>query len=225
MPMLTHEQIHVFLVGVAGMQKVNGDVFAQTEFTDRGKFSHSHYVAALHDIAGTGEPKDVQQLLACMTLARMTPHPPERVAQNDAWELAQVRRLDAIREHLRANRDIVHDIICTVPGVRFRTLPDPAGDLCTHLVVIFPDAASAAARPECQRQPMASPHSTSAASDTTALSRSATLRPTTTADDAIGIERNRSVTPRATSFLIAWKVPSRPKTMVSASVPGIRNSR
>ncbi len=59
--------------------------------------------------------------------------------------LAQVRRLDMIREHLRANRDIVQDIICTVPGVRFRTLPDPAGDLCTHLVVIFPDAASAAA--------------------------------------------------------------------------------
>ncbi len=28
-----------------------------------------------------------------MTLARMSAHSPERVAQNSAWELAQVRRL------------------------------------------------------------------------------------------------------------------------------------
>jgi hypothetical protein len=28
-----------------------------------------------------------------MILARMTAHSPERIAQNDAWELAQVRRL------------------------------------------------------------------------------------------------------------------------------------
>ena len=57
--------------------------------------------------------------------------------------LAQVRRLDQIRDHLRANRDIVKDIIGDIPGIRFRTLPDPDGDLATHLVVIFPDAASA----------------------------------------------------------------------------------
>lgn len=57
--------------------------------------------------------------------------------------LAQVRRLDQIRDHLRANRDIVHDIIGEVRGIEFRTLPDPAGDLATHLVVIFPDAATA----------------------------------------------------------------------------------
>ncbi len=59
--------------------------------------------------------------------------------------LAQVRKLDRIRQHLTAQRDLVHDIIGEVPGVAFRTLPDPDGDLATHLVVIFPDAASAAA--------------------------------------------------------------------------------
>ena len=47
MPVLTHEQLHQLLAGLASLQKLNGDVFAQTEFT-RGKFSHSHYVAALH---------------------------------------------------------------------------------------------------------------------------------------------------------------------------------
>lgn len=59
--------------------------------------------------------------------------------------LAQVRRLDRIREHLRANRAIVEEIIREVPGIRFRELPDPDGDLATHLVVIFPDANLASA--------------------------------------------------------------------------------
>lgn len=57
--------------------------------------------------------------------------------------MAQVRRLDRIRDHLRANRDLVQGIIGTLPGVTFREQPDPAGDLATHLVVVFPDAASA----------------------------------------------------------------------------------
>jgi hypothetical protein len=91
--MLSHEQIHRLLVGIATLQKVNGDVFAQTEYTEHSRFNHGHYVAALHEIAGSGDPANVQQLLACMTLARMTTHPPARIAQNDAWELAQVRRL------------------------------------------------------------------------------------------------------------------------------------
>jgi dTDP-4-amino-4,6-dideoxygalactose transaminase len=59
--------------------------------------------------------------------------------------LAQVRRLDQIRDHLRANRDLVKSIVEDVPGIAFRCLPDPAGDLATHLVIIFPDAASAGA--------------------------------------------------------------------------------
>lgn len=52
--------------------------------------------------------------------------------------LAQVRRLDTIRAHLRANRDIVRSALADVAGLAFRTLPDPDGDLGTHLVLIFP---------------------------------------------------------------------------------------
>jgi len=36
-------------------------------------------------------------------------------------------------------------LIADLPGIRFRDLPDPAGDLATHLVVLFPDAAVAGA--------------------------------------------------------------------------------
>jgi dTDP-4-amino-4,6-dideoxygalactose transaminase len=57
--------------------------------------------------------------------------------------LAQVRRLDHIRAHLRANRDIVRGIIGDIPGISFRALPDADGDLATHLVVVFPDAETA----------------------------------------------------------------------------------
>jgi dTDP-4-amino-4,6-dideoxygalactose transaminase len=58
--------------------------------------------------------------------------------------VAQLRRVDTIRTHLRQNRDLVRSIIGDVPGLRFRTLPDPHGDLATHLVVIFPDAETCA---------------------------------------------------------------------------------
>jgi dTDP-4-amino-4,6-dideoxygalactose transaminase len=59
--------------------------------------------------------------------------------------LAQLRRLDGIREHLRANRDLVRSLVGDLPGVGFRELPDRDGDLATHLVVVLPDAAIAAA--------------------------------------------------------------------------------
>jgi dTDP-4-amino-4,6-dideoxygalactose transaminase len=59
--------------------------------------------------------------------------------------LAQLRKLDRIRTHLHANRDLVWSIIGEVPGLGFRELPDRDGDLATHLVVIFPDAAIARA--------------------------------------------------------------------------------
>ena len=52
--------------------------------------------------------------------------------------LAQVRRVAAIREHLSANATLVRSIIEEVPAIEFRELPDPEGDLATHLVVIFP---------------------------------------------------------------------------------------
>jgi 8-amino-3,8-dideoxy-alpha-D-manno-octulosonate transaminase len=59
--------------------------------------------------------------------------------------VAQLRRLDRIRDHLATNRAIVEEIIGEVPRIEFRVRPDPGGDLATHLVVIFPDIPSAQA--------------------------------------------------------------------------------
>ena len=53
---------------------------------------------------------------------------------------AQVRKLPRIVSHLRANKAIVRDILEEVPAIDYRTLPDPAGDLATHLVVVLPSA-------------------------------------------------------------------------------------
>src|SRR3954470_20482604 len=52
--------------------------------------------------------------------------------------LAQVRKLDQITSHLRANKAIVKDMLEEVPAIGFRTLTDPEGDLATHLVVSLP---------------------------------------------------------------------------------------
>jgi dTDP-4-amino-4,6-dideoxygalactose transaminase len=59
--------------------------------------------------------------------------------------VAQVRKVDMIKEHLASNVAIVRSIIEEVPEIDFRELPDPEGDLATHLVVIFPDARMASA--------------------------------------------------------------------------------
>jgi dTDP-4-amino-4,6-dideoxygalactose transaminase len=52
--------------------------------------------------------------------------------------LAQFRKLDRIILHLRTNRDVFLSVIRDVEGLSFRDLPDPDGDLATHLAVIFP---------------------------------------------------------------------------------------
>ena len=54
--------------------------------------------------------------------------------------LAQVRKLDSIRKRLRENKALFKSLISDLPGLAFRDLPDPEGDLATHLVVLFPDA-------------------------------------------------------------------------------------
>jgi len=59
--------------------------------------------------------------------------------------LAQLAKLDRIREHLRHNRDTVWSMIRNLPGIGFRELLDRDGDLATHLVVVFPDATVARA--------------------------------------------------------------------------------
>ncbi len=85
-----------------------------------------------------------------------------------------------------------------------------------------PIAPSAAVGPWCQRQPTAYPTPVITASAATDWSMSAALRPTSTAPGAIGIERNRSMTPLPRSWVTASIVLSRPKAMVSASMPGTR---
>jgi dTDP-4-amino-4,6-dideoxygalactose transaminase len=54
--------------------------------------------------------------------------------------LAQLKKLDRIVSHMRRNRDIVKDAVEGLPGLEFRVLADPAGDLATHLVLVFPSA-------------------------------------------------------------------------------------
>jgi dTDP-4-amino-4,6-dideoxygalactose transaminase len=56
---------------------------------------------------------------------------------------AQVRKLDQITSHLRANKAIVKDMLEEVPIIGFRELTDPEGDLATHLVVVLPTRAMA----------------------------------------------------------------------------------
>jgi len=61
-----------------------------------------------------------------------------------AVALAQLRKLDAIVATLRAKKARLKERIAGVPGVRFRRLPDPAGECATLLTVIFDDAGRAA---------------------------------------------------------------------------------
>jgi 8-amino-3,8-dideoxy-alpha-D-manno-octulosonate transaminase len=59
--------------------------------------------------------------------------------------LAQLRKLDWIRSRLRANKQLFKALIAELPGLEFRALPDPVGDLATHLTVLFPTEAVARA--------------------------------------------------------------------------------
>jgi 8-amino-3,8-dideoxy-alpha-D-manno-octulosonate transaminase len=58
---------------------------------------------------------------------------------------AQLTKLDHILATLRTNKAAFRAAIETTPGVAFRRLTDPAGDIATHLVVVLPDADLAAA--------------------------------------------------------------------------------
>src|SRR5436190_12667623 len=52
--------------------------------------------------------------------------------------IAQFRKLPRILSHLRANKKRYKELIADLPGLEFRQLPDPAGDLATMLTVILP---------------------------------------------------------------------------------------
>ena len=57
----------------------------------------------------------------------------------------QLGRLDRILATLRGNRTSFQNAIESTPGVSFRRLVDPVGDIATHLVVVLPEASMAAA--------------------------------------------------------------------------------
>jgi dTDP-4-amino-4,6-dideoxygalactose transaminase len=52
----------------------------------------------------------------------------------------QLGKLERILSTLRANKAAFRAAIETTPGVEFRRLADPDGDIATHLVVVLPDA-------------------------------------------------------------------------------------
>jgi dTDP-4-amino-4,6-dideoxygalactose transaminase len=53
--------------------------------------------------------------------------------------LAQLKKLPQILDHLRANKARYKEMIRELPGMEFRELTDPAGDLATMLTVILPN--------------------------------------------------------------------------------------
>jgi 8-amino-3,8-dideoxy-alpha-D-manno-octulosonate transaminase len=57
----------------------------------------------------------------------------------------QLGRLDGILATMRANKAALRAEIETTPGVTFRRLADPAGDIATHLVISLPTAENATA--------------------------------------------------------------------------------
>lgn len=57
--------------------------------------------------------------------------------------IAQLGKLDKILARLRQNKRLFKSLIADLPGLGFRALPDPEGDIATHLTVIFPTAAIA----------------------------------------------------------------------------------
>jgi dTDP-4-amino-4,6-dideoxygalactose transaminase len=52
--------------------------------------------------------------------------------------LAQLRKLDLILSHLHANKSRFKQAIAGLPGLEFRELPDPQGELATLLTVFLP---------------------------------------------------------------------------------------
>jgi dTDP-4-amino-4,6-dideoxygalactose transaminase len=59
--------------------------------------------------------------------------------------LAQLRKMPRILSHLRANKARFKERIADLPGLEFRELLDPEGDIATMLTVILPSAAVARA--------------------------------------------------------------------------------
>ena len=57
--------------------------------------------------------------------------------------LAQLAKLDGIVESQRRNKEALRQVVSRLPGVRFRTIVDPAGDNASFLAFFLPDAVTA----------------------------------------------------------------------------------
>ena len=53
--------------------------------------------------------------------------------------VAQLAEADRLLAALRTNKALFKSLIADVPGVSFRALPDPDGDIATYLTVLFPN--------------------------------------------------------------------------------------
>ena len=58
--------------------------------------------------------------------------------------LAQMRKLETIREAKRANKAALRAAVADLPGLGFRRMPDPEGDSGTFLNLLLPDVEAAA---------------------------------------------------------------------------------
>ena len=58
--------------------------------------------------------------------------------------LAQMRKLETIREAKRANKAVLRAAVADLPGLGFRRMPDPEGDSGTFLNLLLPDVEAAA---------------------------------------------------------------------------------
>ncbi len=54
--------------------------------------------------------------------------------------LGQLKKLDGILAHLRANKKRFKDLIADLPGIEFREITDPAGECATLLTTLMPTA-------------------------------------------------------------------------------------
>jgi dTDP-4-amino-4,6-dideoxygalactose transaminase len=54
--------------------------------------------------------------------------------------IAQLRKLPRMLNHLRTNKKRYKSLISGIPGLKFRVLPDPEGEIATMLSVILPTA-------------------------------------------------------------------------------------
>jgi len=62
---------------------------------------------------------------------------------NAAVGLAQLRKLDTFLQKQRAHKSAIQEGLKALPGIRFRTIPDPQGDSATFLSFFLPDESTA----------------------------------------------------------------------------------